>query len=62
MELSKDQRLSAKEEALKEFEEEKFKKAKGLLKEKLRQLDKAEKIVKNIKRELEDLEVEIANE
>ena len=62
MELTNGERKSAKEEALKEYQEEKFKKAKGLLKEKLRQLDKAEKIVRNIKRELEDLEVEIADE
>lgn len=62
MEFNNGQKKSAKEEALKEFQEEKFKAAKGRLKEKMKQLDKAEKIVRNIKREMEDLEVEIADE
>ncbi|MHA2040210.1 MAG: hypothetical protein ACW98X_27755 [Promethearchaeota archaeon] len=52
----------AREEAEKEFQEEKFKGAKSKIKEKLKQLDKAKKIVSNIERELEDLYVEIADE
>lgn len=48
-----------KEEALKELATEKENKAKKMIKTKLIELDKAKKIVKNLERELEDLEDEI---
>lgn len=44
-----------KSEALKEIQEEKATKAKGQIKAKLKQLEDARLIVRNIERELEDL-------
>ncbi len=46
----------AKEQALKEVEEEKFKEAKNKYKAKLKELAGAEKVVNNIKLEIEDLD------
>lgn len=45
----------AKEEALKEIEEEQLKDAKEQYKKKLRELQSAKQVVKNIEREIEDL-------
>lgn len=45
----------ASEEAAAEIQKEKAEKAKGRIKEKLVLIDKAEKVVANLKRELEDL-------
>jgi len=50
-----------KDEARKEVAEEESKKAKAALIGKLRQLAAAQKIVKNIEREIEDLEASIAD-
>lgn len=49
-----------KEQAKKEFEEEKTKKAVEGLKMKLVELDKAQKVVRNIEREIEDFEDELS--
>ena len=49
----------AKLEAIKEVGEEKIKAAKEQIKGKLTELEDAEQVVKNLKRELEDLEDEI---
>ena len=49
-----------KAEAEKEVAEEKSKEAKGEVKALLRKLDDAEKVVANIKREIEDLYAEIS--
>lgn len=54
--------LFYKEEAVKEVNKESFDDAKDRYKEKLTDLNLAEKTVKNLKRELEDLEDEIAGE
>jgi len=51
-----------KAEAVKEFNEEKAKEAKGRIKTKLKELDKAKKVVTNIERELEDLEDELSQD
>jgi hypothetical protein len=48
------------EEAKKEVEQEYFKEAKDKLKKKLTELKAARLVVKNLERELEDLEDEIA--
>lgn len=48
------------EEANKELIEERMKKAKTLVKSKMEEINKAEKIVANLRRELEDLYGEIA--
>lgn len=48
-----------KEEAEKEIREERMKVAKGKVKDKLTAIHKAEQIVANLKRELEDLYAEI---
>jgi hypothetical protein len=50
----------AKKEAAEEVEQEKFELAKTEYKEKLTQLADAEKIVANIKREIEDLDAKIS--
>jgi len=52
---------NVKEKAMVEFQEEKEKEAVEQMKVKLVQLDKAEKIVRNIKREIEDLEDELSS-
>lgn len=52
----------AKEEAEKEFSEEKVKAAKEKIKAKLKQLDAARKIVSNLQRELDDLYVDISQD
>lgn len=49
------------EEAKKEVGEEKAAKAKEKVKEKLQSLDRAQKIVANLERELEDLYLELGN-
>lgn len=49
----------AQEEATKEFLDEKQKHAKERIKDKLKLLDKAELVVKNLRRELDDLYVEL---
>lgn len=51
---------SLREQAEKEVAEEKAKAAKEKIKTKLKELDKAELIVRNIKRELEDLMIEVS--
>lgn len=51
----------AKAEAEKELSEERVKLAKEKIKSKLREIDRAEKIVVNLQRELEDLYVELGN-
>lgn len=51
----------AKEAAEAELREEKMKEAKTKIKSKLREISSAEKIVANLKRELEDLYVEIGS-
>lgn len=52
----------AKEEAEKEFAEEKAKIAKEKIKAKLKQLDTAKKVVANLQRELDDLYVDISQD
>lgn len=52
---------SVKEEARKEIAEEQGKKAKDALKRKLRDLEAAKQIVRNIEREIEDIEASIAD-
>jgi hypothetical protein len=52
----------AKQEALKEVNEEREKEAKIKIKSKLLELEKARKIVKNIERELEDLYDELSQD
>jgi len=49
----------AKEEANKEFAEDRVKEAKGRIKSKLKEIDKSKKIVRNLERELEDLYSEL---
>ena len=50
-----------KEEAAKEIADEQGKKAKDALKTKLRALEAARSVVRNIEREIEDLEASIAD-
>lgn len=50
-----------KEEAAKEIAEEQGKKAKDALKAKLRALEAAKAVVRNIEREIDDLEASIAD-
>lgn len=50
---------AVKDEAIKEITEEKMKKAKEAVKQKLRELDKARQVVTNIERELNELYVTI---
>ena len=52
---------SIEEQARKELAEEKAKKAKEALKIKLRSLDSAQQIVKNIEREIEDLKASLTD-
>lgn len=52
----------AKEEALKEVNEEREKEAKIKIKSKLNELEKSRKVVKNIERELEDLYDELSQD
>lgn len=59
MELVKET-ISIREQAEKEVAEEKQKAAKEKIKIKLKELDKAELVVRNIKRELDDLIIEIS--
>lgn len=49
------------EEARKQINEERAKKAKDALLKKLRDLDNAEQIVRNIRRDIEDLKASIAD-
>lgn len=49
-----------KEEALKEVNKDAEEKAKSLIKNKLREVEQARKILRNLERELEDLYVDIA--
>lgn len=49
------------EEAIREIQEEKSKKAKEALKRKLRELDSAQSVVKNIEREISDLKASITD-
>jgi hypothetical protein len=51
--------LSPKEIAMRELEQEQQEKAVALMKDKLMQLRKAQKIVANLEREIEDLELKI---
>ncbi|MHC4616791.1 MAG: hypothetical protein ACYTEQ_03460 [Planctomycetota bacterium] len=51
-----------KKEAAEEVQREKLEKAKSQIKDKLRELDAAKKVVANLDRELEDLYDEIAQE
>ena len=51
-----------KAEALTEVEQEKLTEAKRRYKTKLQELDKARKVVKNIEREIEDLEDELSQD
>lgn len=51
-----------KAEALTEVEQEKLVEAKKRYKAKLQELDKANKVVKNIEREIEDLEDELSQD
>ncbi len=48
------------EDAKREVEQDKIEEAKERFKEKLILLDRAEKLVKNLQRELEDLEAELS--
>lgn len=52
---------AVKEEARKEIAEEQGKKAKDALKKKLRDLEAAKNIVRNIEREINDIEASIAD-
>lgn len=52
----------AKEEAEKEIAEERTKKAKELIKSKLRQIDQAKQILTNLERELDDLYADIGRQ
>lgn len=52
----------AQEEAQKEVAEERTKRAKELIKEKLRAIDKAKHVVANLERELEDLYADIGRQ
>jgi hypothetical protein len=52
---------SVKEQAVKEVTEEKQKKAVAALKGKMRQLEDARQIARNIEREIEDLEASLAD-
>lgn len=52
---------AVKEEARKEIAEEQGKKAKDALKRKLRDLEAAKNIVRNIEREINDIEASIAD-
>jgi molybdopterin converting factor small subunit len=49
------------EQAQKEFDEERSKKAVAALKDKLRVLDNAKQVVVNLQREVQDLEASIAD-
>lgn len=60
MELVKETQ-TLREQAEKEVAEEKQKAAKEKIKIKLKELDKAELVVRNIKRELDDLMIEISS-
>lgn len=53
---------SAKQLAEKELKEERVKEATAKIKSKLKEIEKAKQIVKNLERELEDLELEISQE
>lgn len=53
---------AAKEAALAEVEKENMDKAKNRFKQKMHELKAAEKVVANIKRELEDLDDELRND
>ena len=55
-----DIKLSARALAEKELREEKFKRAKDRYKAKLREIQDAKRILKNLERELEDLEDELS--
>lgn len=50
---------AVKNEALKEFNEEKMKEAKSKIKEVLSKIEKAKLVVRNLERELDDLMVKI---
>lgn len=50
---------SLREEAQKEYEQEKQAEAKKQIKAKLKELDNAKKIVRNIEREIEDLQLKL---
>ena len=52
----------AKQEAIAEVEKEDMEKAKRKYKTKMQELKNAEKVVKNIKRELEDLDDELSQD
>lgn len=52
----------AKDEAEREFMEEKVKAAKERIKTKLKSLDQAKKIVANLQRELDDLYIDISQD
>ena len=60
MEIAGTPKKTLLQEALEERAAEARKEAKILLKDKLQQLEKAEKVVRNIKRELEDLELKLS--
>lgn len=49
------------DEARKELREEFKKEAKGKIKEKLHQIQKAEQVLSNLRRELEDTEMELSD-
>lgn len=57
-----DDMARAKKEAAEELKKERMDLAKCKMKDKLREIDQAEKIVKNLKRELEDLEDELSQD
>ena len=57
--LSKDKAKEIKAKALEEVLEEFIEESKERLKDKYRELIKAEKIAKNLQREIEDLELEL---
>lgn len=62
MELAKEPKLDvqeARKQAEAEVAEEKFSSAKHSIKLKLKEIERAEKVVRNLKRELEDLYLEI---
>ena len=60
MEIVKDKILDAKEEAKKEIEKEEFDKVKTRYKKLFKDLTDAKKVVKNLEREIEDLELELS--
>lgn len=62
MKLSSEEAKGLKERAMEELREELEEAAKDKLKEKLREIGKAKKIVRNLEREIADLELELTQD